>query len=49
MLNSFINSPMVCGLWGFARTYALLTVFSLYFSYLVFLKIIVGSLLAIFD
>ena len=37
MLNSFINSPMVCGLLGSARTYALTTVFSLYFSYLVFI------------
>ena len=31
MLNSYINSPMVCGLWGSARTYALITVFSLFF------------------
>lgn len=30
MLNSFINSPMVCGLLGSARTYALLTVFILF-------------------
>lgn len=37
MFNSFINSPMVCGLLGSARTYALLTVFSLFFSYIVFL------------
>ena len=31
MLNSYINSPMVCGLWGSARTYALITVFSLFY------------------
>ena len=49
MLNSFINSPMVCGLWGSARTYALLTVFSLFFSYTVFLKIIVGPFWVILD
>ena len=30
MLNSFINSPMVCGLLGSARTYALVTVFILF-------------------
>ena len=53
MLNSFINSPMVCGLWGSARTYALITVFSLCFSYIVFspfsFNSIFWSILAIFD
>lgn len=45
MLNLFINRPMVCGLCGSARTYALLTVFIFVFFYinnkgfLVFLEI----------
>lgn len=46
MLNLFINRPMVCGVLGSARTYALLTVFIfVFFSYisnkgfLVFLEI----------
>jgi len=50
MLNSFINSPMVCGLWGSARTYALITVFSLFFFLIRFpLTQSLGTILAIFD
>ena len=49
MLNSFINSPMVCGLLGSARTYALITVFSLFFLNPFSFNSIFWSILAIFD
>lgn len=43
MLNLFINRPMVCGLCGSARTYALLTVFIFVF----FISIIRDSLFSL--